>query len=93
MDISMMQTGDKIINWSLKKVKMFIKPYVFNKLFAFFREAFPDYDFSDDKPNGYYKRNGELASKDPNSKLTFIIDIQESLFLLGSDMRNEKVVI
>ena len=39
MDISMMQTDDKVINWTLNKVKMFIKPYVLNKSLAFFREA------------------------------------------------------
>ena len=93
MDISMMQSGNKVINWTLNRVKMFIKPYVLNELLAFFREAFPDYDYSDDKSNGYYKRDGELANKDPNNKLTFIIDIQDSVFLFTNDIRNEKFVI
>ena len=72
---------------------MRIKHYVLNKLLVFFRKAFSDYDYSDDKHNGYYKRDGELTSKDPNNKLTSIIDIQDSVFLLTNDIRNEKVVI
>jgi hypothetical protein len=93
MEMFLKQNGDKSIIWSIEKVKMFVKPYLFNSLFAFFTEAFPDYDFSADKPNGYYNHDGTLASKDPGSKMTFIVDIQKSVFLFTEDIRKDKIIV
>lgn len=91
--IQMHPNGDKSIIWNIERVKLFIKPYLFRKLLSFFMEAHPDYDYSVEKPNGYYKRNGEVASKDPNNKMTFIIDVKKSVFLFTSDGRSDKVVV
>jgi len=85
--------GDKSIIWTVEKVKVILKPYIIKKLLSFFMDAMPDYDFSVDKPNGYYKRNGELMSKDPNNKMTFILEFKNSLYLLTDDTRNEKVIV
>ena len=93
MEILMMQNGDKSIVLNVDKVKVFIKLYPFRKILDFFTQAMPDYDYSIDKPNGYYKRNGELESKDPGSKLTFIINLNKSLYLLTDDPTAEKVIV
>jgi hypothetical protein len=87
------QNGDKSISTTIEKVKFIVRPYILRKLMGFFTEAMPDYDFSLDKPNGYYKRNGEVASKDPNSKLTFILEIRKSYFIMAHDLRSDKAVI
>ena len=93
MEIVMKPTGDKSFILTLEKVKFFLRPYLLKKLLAFFTESMPDYDYSLDKPNGYYKRNGELESKDPNNKMTFILDVKNSVFIFTNDLHNEKVVV
>ena len=93
MEIFMKPNGDKSIVWNIKKIKMMVKPYKFNSLLSFFMDSMPDYDHSADKPNGYYNPDGTIASKDPKSKMTFIIDIQESIFLLHNGIDKENMVM
>ena len=93
MDIIMMENGDKSIVWNIDKVKVFTKVYSLMKLMNFFTQGMPDYDYSIDKPNGYYKRNGELESKDPGSRITFIINLNKSYYIMADDPTTEKVVV
>ena len=93
MDIFTKPNGDKSIVWNIKKIKMMVKLYKFNSLISFFMDSMPNYDHSTDKPNGYYNSDGSIASKDPRSKMTFIIDIQKSIFMLHNGIDKENMVI
>jgi hypothetical protein len=92
INVLMHQNGDKSIQWTIEGIKLFVKPFIFTKVLSFFTEAFPNYDNSEAKPNGYYNSNGK-AIKDPNNKITFIIDIQKSLLLFTHDIRHEKLAV
>lgn len=93
MEIVNLENGDKSIVWTIENSKVFIKLYTFRKIADFFTGAVPDYDHSVDKPNGYYKRNGELSSKDPSSRMTLIIDLKKSNLYFTNDVNAERIVI